>query len=210
MKVPTWATIVGVFMLLLGSCGAYNNVNKINMPGTLEQTSAIFDQMTVEFSRTSKEGVQRTQDGIEGEDLIDSISSAMGKDLEMDSASLNTIENVFGSLDEMMVFSDYYKKWIVRLGYLGLGVAIIYFLAGFFLVIGKPYSLKLTYVALGLSLAFMIFQIVIFSMDKEGGMVSRWSATFGSYFMIFINIVLLLIVATANKTFFYQHEIIQE
>lgn len=210
MGVPTWVTVVGVFMLLIGGCGTYNNINKINMPTTLKQSAEILNNISVEINRTSNSGVRPSGSPFEGEESLDSLALSMEETLLNDSAGMEVFENLFGSIEKMMVFTDYYQKWIVRLGYIGLGVSLIYFLAGLFMVMGKPFALKLSFVSLALSLGFMIFQIIVMSMDKEGGAVGRWSTSFGSYFMIFINVVLLIILTTANKEFFYQHEIIQE
>ena len=113
------------------------------------------------------------------------------------------------SVGDIMHFSDYYKKWIARIGIIGTIVSLIFAVAGVILIIGKPYAVKLAYVALGLSFASLFFQIVIMSLDKDSGIVAGMS-NFGSYFSIFVNIILLVVILASDKSYFQQHEIIEE
>ena len=61
MKVPTWATVIGVLMILLGGCGALNNVQKIKAPQALDKTSGIMEEMTKEIERSVQEERERKQ-----------------------------------------------------------------------------------------------------------------------------------------------------
>jgi len=51
MKTPTWATVIGIIMILFGGCGALNNVQKINSPATLDQMSGAFDEISQEIEK---------------------------------------------------------------------------------------------------------------------------------------------------------------
>jgi len=211
MKLPTWATVVGVLMILFGGCGTYNNITKINTPKMLEMTSTIFEEISSEIDISVEDG-EFHLDSIKDvtmDSITHIIEELSGQDMT-DSTESAAVEKIFGSMSNMLNFSDYYLKWIVRLGIIGTIVALIYLMAGIFLVMGKPFALKLSYIALGLSIAFMIFQIVIMSMDKEGGMISRMSTNVSAYFMIFANIILLIIIKASDGSYFYQDEIIVE
>jgi len=119
------------------------------------------------------------------------------------------IESMFGSLDKVLVFSDYYKTWIVRLGIIGLIASIFYFIAGLLLIMGKSISLNLTYGAIAISLCSVIFQIVIISLDKESGFAAK-TGNFTNYFMLLVNIILIVIVLASDKSYFHQFNIEQE
>lgn len=181
---------VGIIMMLFGGCGALNNVQKITAPKFLDDTSGILDEVTREMEEDfEKEKRSAIKDTLEDGTIV------------IDSSELKQIETVENMVSGMFNVSDYYKKWVFRFGIIGSIVAIIYFLAGLLMVMGKSYSLKFVYGALALSMASLIFQIIIFSMDKEGGMLSTFG-NIGAFINIFVNIVLLVIVLASDKSYF--------
>ncbi len=200
MKVPTWASVIGVMMILLGGCGALNNVQKISLPKSLDQSSGIFNEITRGIEEVANEEQKRQQ-------RADTLDASSAEKTDADSLVRNErIDGVLKSVGDMMHFSDYYKKWIVRIGILGTIVSLIYAIAGVILIIGKPFAVNLAYGAIGLSFASLLLQIVILSMDKESGMIANMS-NMGAYFMIFVNVILLVIIVASDKSYFYQQEI---
>ncbi len=208
MDKPTWATVVGIMMILIGGCGTINNVKKINAPKAIDMASEIMNNVPPENTPDKNQDISENQDSTYQSTGREQ-DSVLQNRMEQDSMVTAMFEKYFGSMEKMMVFTDYYKKWIVRLGIIGTLIALLYFLAGILLTLGKPIALKLTYIALLTNLAFMIFQIIIMSMDKEGGMLSKMSVNLGSYFTIFLDLVLLVIVFAVDKSFFYRSKEIQ-
>ncbi len=224
MKLPTWATVVGIIMLLFGGCGALSNVNKINTPNTLNEMSEVLEEINSEMSKEmGKVKEEIRSDTVESVEVIqDEISDVTPDSVEIagyktevnkfdadDSAGIAMMEGLFGSVGNIMTFSDYYKVWIVRLGIIGLIASVLYALAGLLLIIGKSFSLNLVYGAIAVSLLSVIFQIVIITMDKESGLAAK-STNIGNYFMIMVNVVLLIIVLASDKSYFHEFDVIEE
>ena len=153
----------------------------------------------------SKEMEEAVKEESESRTEADSLSAEEIEEAAKDSARL---EKITESMGEWLTFSDYYKKWVVRLGIIGLIVSIIFAVAGVLLIIGKPISIKIAYLAIGLSIAQIIFQIIIMSMDEESGMIASFT-NIGAYFMLFLDIILLVIILASDKSFFDQHEMIE-
>jgi len=203
--------IVGIVVILNGGCGILSNVKKINTPSTLDAAEGIIKEVQIEINQElkKKDTAQVGMDtAVTSETEVVEISDSASTSI--DSNMLGDIESVFGSMDKLLVFSDYYKKWIVILGKIGVVISALYLLGGLLLVIGQKYAIKSSYIALGLSTLFMIFQIIIMSYDSQGGAISRWSINFGAYFMIALNVIILIIIAASDKTYFYQKNIIEE
>ena len=196
MKVPTWAMVIGVTMMVFGGCGVLNNVQKINTPRQLEKGSGMISEISKELDKAIEEQRQ-----IELEK--DSLNSESDSTSRQETAE--RLENLGESMSQIWKFSDYYKKWIVRIGYIGLIVSMFYAIAGVLLIMGKRIAIKISYGAIGLSLAAVIFQIVILSMDEESGMLAGMG-NLGAFFMIFVNVILLVVLLASDKSFFYEME----
>ena len=218
MKTPTWATVIGIIMILFGGCGALSNVQKIQSPSTLDEMSGTFEEISSEINKeVKKEMSQEVSDSTKSdeedffEDESDQDSSTVrGFGMsKQDSAGMAAFEGVFGKLDNMLVFSDYYKTWIVRLGILGLIASVIYLVSGLLLIMGKPVALNVTYGAIAFSLFSVIFQIVIMALDKESGFMAK-TGNFANYFMVLVNVILIVIVLASDKSYFYEKDIIEE
>ncbi len=197
MKLPTWALIVGITMIIFGGCGALNNIQKINTPKAMEQQSDIMSEIRGAIEEDLEE------------DLREEMMDEEGDGSEIDSADLERVEKVKDTVLTMFEVSDYYKKWIVRLGIIGAIAALFYCIAGILLVMGKRFALQVVYVAIGVSIVSLIFQVIILSLDKETGVISSFS-NFGNYFMIFVNIILLVIILASDRSYFYKHEIFED
>lgn len=198
MKVPTWATVIGVLMILFGGCGVLNNVQKINTPKTLDQSSG----MIAEITRELEEAVEEQKKETASEDSLDTRNA---EDTINANDRTESFKQIRDSMGKMLNFSDYYKKWIVRIGYIGVFVSIFYAIAGVLLVMGRQISIKITYLAIGLSLSALFFQIIVLAMDDESGMIAGMT-NIGAYFMIFVNILVLVVILASDKSYFYQTE----
>jgi len=202
MSLPTWATVIGVIMLLFGGCGVFQNVQKINSPSALDEMSSEFEDIEHELNRE----LGRADDASTDEEMnLDSTTQDDDGEYEPlsseDSAGIAMFEGMFGSVSNLLTFSDYYKKWIVRLGIIGLLASILYGIAGLILIMGKKYGVKLALAALIVSTLSVIFQIVIISADKESGFAAK-AGNITNYLVIFVNIILFIIVMASDKTYF--------
>ncbi len=218
MKTPTWATVIGIILILFGGCGALSNVQKIQSPNTLDEMSGTFDEISKQIETEMKTATELQDSSDSQEERDGHVSINMGEDeesnnvevrLPKDSSDIAAFENVFGKFDNMLVFSDYYKIWIVRLGILGLIASIIYVISGLLMVMGKPIALNVAYGAIAFSLFSVIFQIIILSLDRESGFVAK-TGNFTNYFMVLVNVILIVIVLASDKSYFYEQDIIQE
>lgn len=190
MKAPTWGIIVGSLMLLLGACGAFNDIQLIQSEKVLAMQESIVTKITHSIEKA--EELEAKSDSIDDKEDVGENTIVINQD---------TIsgDNIGESIGKLMQISDYMKKWMVRFGYMGLIVSAVYFLGGLFLIMIKDYSIRLAYGALILSICFGIFQMVITSMDDSSGLIS-WASNIGYYFSIGADIVLLAIVFSSDKS----------
>lgn len=217
MKTPTWATVIGIIMILFGGCGALSNVQKIQSPNTLDEMSGAFEEISTQIEtemNTNRQSGDSTildeeSDGHVSIDLGDDAANKVEFRLPKDSSDIEAFEGMFGKFDKMLVFSDYYKTWIVRLGILGLIASVIFVVSGLLLIMGKPVALNVTYGAIAFSLFSVIFQIVIMALDKESGFMAK-TGNFANYFMVLVNVILIVIVLASDKSYFYEQEIIED
>ena len=128
----------------------------------------------------------------------------------MEKISENGDSEEFGEIAEsmmdMMKMSEYTQTWLVRFGYIGLVISLLYVLAGIFLINPKPFSIKLAYAALILSAVATIAQLVVLNMDEEANQLMSLGNSFSSGFGIFIDLILLVIVGSADKSRFTNPE----
>ena len=199
MKLPTWALIVGIMMLLFGGCGALNNVQKIYTSEFLENTELI--------SEISESIEADIEDDIN--DAVLKVDTLESGEIVVDSSEFKQVERVKNMVDGMFNVSDFYKKWIKIIGIVGTVAAIIYAIAGLILLLGKRYSIKVAYAAIAVSLASAIFQLIIYSVDDSSGLIAM-SSRLGVYFVIIMNIILGVIIVASDKTFFEEQEFIEE
>ena len=103
MNAPTWATIIGTLMLLVGGCGMLNNFQKINAPAAIDQTEEIFDHIVDELEGNEENKVETVNatDSLTDGDISDNDTMRLNAQEEL------ILNSVKGFLDS----SDYYKVW---------------------------------------------------------------------------------------------------
>lgn len=176
MERPTWATVIGILLIIFGIFGIMSGAQKIAMPAMLE--------MQAEFAKAFEEttGPKIT---IEGESEGESSTIDMG--------------GMFKALGEQFKMPDWFKAWSPVIGSISIFIAALFLLAGIFLLMLKPFAVKLTYIALGLSIAWALFQIVIFSFT---GSIMMMAMSSGAVMSAVIDLVLLIVVLTGSKEAF--------
>ena len=155
MKIPTWGYIIGIFMLLIGGCSGTSSIQAIYTPTILDMQKKMMQGFT-EGSKSVK------TDSLSNQNQQNTKSS---KELNSDQKKL--IKNMSETMEQMFYMSDYAKKWSVIFGYTGVLISFIYMLAGVFLMIRKPFSINLVYIALGLFILFNLFSVLYFSINKR-------------------------------------------
>jgi len=182
MKTPTWVIVIGICLILFGGCSVTKNIQSINMPEILEMQQKIMKNMA----------------GGKNDNSSDSLSIVSGT-YKNEIPNADLFKNMSQGMQEMFSISEFSKIWTVRFGYIGLFVAIIYILSGVFLLIKRKFSIKLVYFALILSIVFSWIQSLVLASDSSGGILAK-TASFGNIFGIIIDIILIVIVVSMDKS----------
>ncbi len=210
MHKPTWATVLGVFMLLFGGCGGCNHAGSIMSKGFLGAYDQAFEN--VEFDASSPDSLY------EGENKklrhIDEIDSSSLKTFEMlaDTIIIDSDNNV--NIQETMMeafkLSDYRKTWIVRFGYIGLFISFLFLLSGILLLASREYTIQVVLLTLAASISFGIFQLFINAADVgTGHTIKKWGNV-GIYFSLFLDILLLIIFLVLDKSYYKKSQAVME
>ena len=189
MKTPTWGTVIGILMIFFGGCGALNDIRAISMPEQLAEQKELMKKK-IEKRKQKKLAEQDSVTTTE----IDSISTASTEDG-------NKEVDFFGkkqSVEEILELSEFTKTWIVRFGYIGAVVSILYVLGGVFLLVRKSFSIKLVYAALVISILCSGAQAAVLTSSSATGLIAKTTGL-SQIFGILIDIVLLAVVFSSDK-----------
>jgi hypothetical protein len=182
MKTPTWGTVIGVLMIMFGGCSVLSNVQLINLPDKLEEKK-------VEIHHNMDESKTEESDSVdvEANDSLITESGPSGKEEKLEEA------------EKALELSEFSKTWMVRFGYIGIIVALIYMTSGFFLMKPKRFSIQLAYGALILSIAYCATQtVVLTSAGSSAGMIALITGA-SKIVSIIIDIILLSVVFASDK-----------
>jgi len=181
MKAPTWGTAIGVIMIIFGGCSVMNDIKSINLPGALEKQKVIINEAMEE---TAKEDSLLTQQ-------MDSVGTP-------ETDGIDAFKDPKKIVEDVLTLSEFTKTWIVRFGYIGVVVSLLYLLGGIFLLTPRKISIPIVYAALILSIAFSGVQTVVLTSDSASGIIAMTSG-FSQIFGIIIDIILLSVVFASDK-----------
>ncbi len=219
MKPPKWAYVIGILMLLFGGCGMVQDYQTIHAPKFLDMGESIFDEITEEIAEDIEEDLKEQQEEntesesslsdttVDTTNLSDNNETIDSEDESANSASSDDDTNgdqrnddlkEIEMVKDMLNVSDYYKTWMVRFGYVGIVVSILFIFAGVFMMIPKNFSIPFAYAVLGISLVVGIVQYIIFSRDDSSGMVTMFSGV-SVIFSVVIDIILLAVIIASDK-----------
>ena len=221
MVKPTWLTVMGIFMVLIGGCGAYNDYQEINVRKMMAFKDKVFSeakshqQREVEVLKDSLESIKTDTTGAEAIELdttdtevvniettttVDtSFLDLVGDDIVMDE---NNNVDVGASLQNWTRMSDYRMDWTRRFGIIGMFISIAFIIIGVLMWKGKKYITPIFLAAVSISIAFGIFQVFTFLADTESSeMIRKWG-NFGIYAGIFVDILLLIVFMVMDKSYF--------
>lgn len=113
-------------------------------------------------------------------------------------------KKILNQLTEMWNYPDWFPAWSVVSGVLKILVSIAYLIAGILLLQLKHYAVRVFYWAAGCSIAVALFKAIIYvaAMSFAGIIMA-------GIFGWIIDIVLIVIVATSNKSAFYSEHVLK-
>ncbi len=107
-------------------------------------------------------------------------------------------DSIASTFDEIINPSEYQIRWTINFGYIGFIVSALFIFGGIFLLVIKPFSIKLAYAALFFSIGVSILKAIIMIGFYESSLISNF-ASFGNFFSIGLDFVLLIILYTGSK-----------
>jgi len=213
MKRPIWAIIVGVFMLLFGGCGALSKVGDIKTPEMMELVNETIDEAEANSKANTDSEIEEEGDSIQ-QTKVTELTDDEKKILEMfsDSVEVDSMQNVDfeTTMKNSFKFSEYRQTWMVRFGYMGLVVALLFLIGGIMLLASRKYTIPVVLTTLAVSLAFGILQLAIYAADVGTGKMIGNLSSIGIYFSIALDIVFLIIVMVCDKTYFQPAKVIED
>ncbi len=204
MKRPGWAVVIGIFMILIGGCGALNNFQDMNAEKILEQQKEQIAEL--EFSHESS-----TSDKTEQKEVKDSTDEKFigffGDSIVKDS---NNNVDVKETIGKIVLISPYRIKWMKNFAYIGVIISILFIVSGVFFLVKKEYTIKLSISVLAISLVLGILQFIVFSADTDSGKAISFFSNIGIYFGIFVDVLLLICIMVLDKSYYNQTPVAED
>jgi len=191
---PIWGYIVGISMMFFGGCGVLNDIKLINTPMLFDVQKKMWEDISNMEKKSDSTSLAYS----------DSMLSKIHKNNH-----LQTLGDMAKSMEEVYGMSDFTRTWIVRFGYIGLFVAIIYILGGVFLLLKRNFSIKLAYGSIALSILFSIVRWWVLAIDSGPGQVIGLAAGTSQIFGLVIDFILLVVIFASDKTAYYQNSTIE-
>lgn len=213
MKRPTWAIVIGIFMLLFGGCGALSKIGDIKTPEMVDLMNESFEEIEANAKEDMDEETLEVRDSMRKKN-VNELSEDEKKMMELfsDSIQVDSMQNVDfeSTMKSAFNISEYRQTWMVRFGYIGLAVAILFLIGGIMLLASRKYTIPVVLSVFAISMAFGIFQLVIYAADTETGKMIGKLGSIGIYFSIALDIIFLIMVMVFDKTFFRPTEVIED
>ncbi|NNE26142.1 MAG: hypothetical protein HKN09_04815 [Saprospiraceae bacterium] len=184
---PTWATTVAIFFLLFGGCGAINNIKMAKTEQMLKMSNSILDNMEVEINNEELDSTDIK--------VLEMLSDSVTKD-----SSTQKLD-VAKTIKDMMYMTDYFKKWATTLGYWGVLVALLFFISGILFFFRSKVTIPFAIGTLAVSLIYAAIKVYIFSKDSSSSYILN-GINFSSYFSMFLDCVMLLVIFVSDKSFY--------
>jgi len=191
MTKPTWATILGVLMILIGGCGGANDLK-------LTKTMKLLD-----FKQEIIAEIDKNVDI-----KLDSSNIEVFKTItETDSLEVNdTIiagKTLADSFNELTKIPEAVAKKLILHGYLGLPISLLYILSGIGLLKFRKHVIPFILTTLGITLAFAIYQY--FDIKDTGlSPIFRAGLNFQAIIGVLFDLVFLIVILISNKDYFTQ------
>ena len=174
MKRPTWATVISVLGIIFSLMGMLGAGQDIAMPMMMQFQKQVFTQIQEVHEREAQSEGSENEAGEEFDRMAE-------------------------SMEKMWNMPAWFGAFSVSTGLLKFLICGFGLFAYIALLQVKPYSIKLVYWALSLAIGLTVLKGAI-SVASMSLMVMVMGI--GSVFGLMANIVLLIVVATADKTEF--------
>ncbi len=106
---------------------------------------------------------------------------------------------MFRMMENVWNFPDWFATWSITSGVFRLLINGFYIMASIMLLMVKPYSIRMFYIAAGTSIGFSIIKAGVLASALSFMVIAMM---FGGIFGIIIDIVLIVVVAVSDKTAF--------
>jgi hypothetical protein len=190
MKRPKWATIVGILAIIFGCLGVLTGGQQVMMPKIIKMQKEMF----TEFSKN----IEKHQ------------AEPSSSDNNINDQTKNSEEPVSPDIskyfDKMFDLPPWFGKWSLISGVLKSLVSALYLFAGIWLLLMKQNSIRLFYFAAGVSIALSIVELVVYFSTSSFMIMA---VGFGNAFGLLIDIVLIIVVVTGDKSAFQALPVLQ-
>lgn len=184
MERPIWATVVGILGIIFGCLGILGAGQEIFMPKMMQIQKEMFSKMQETAAKQQPNN-----------------KSEIGKDFhENNKPNCRFPPEMFKSMQKMWAVPGWFGQWSMVTGITRALISAIYLLASIWLLMTKPVSIRLFYWAAGSSCVLGIIKgVVAFSaLSSFVGIAMVSGSAFGSL----IDIVLIIVVVTGDKSAF--------
>jgi hypothetical protein len=180
MKTPIWVYIVGITMIVFASCGVVKNLQSVKLSENVEAKLIEANDLMIDHDLDNQEMDSLFEDSNLPERMI-----------------YGAVGLTFLVIERMISVSKYEQTWIVRFGYLGLFITMVYLLAGVFLLMMKSFSIKLAYEALICNLVFASIKTIVLFKGWSGSLYVVM-LILNDLFDVFVSLVLIIVIMASN------------
>lgn len=192
MKTPTWATVIGILMIVFGGCSIVNDFKSIVLPTELEKQRGIIKEKMDEARTHATDSA-----ALESADSLKAKEAENDYDYDDDDGE-ESFEETEKKVEEAMRLPEFSKIWIVRFGYIGVFSAVLYVLGGIFLLVKRNFSIKLAYAVLIVSILTSGAQLAVLTSSSSSGIIALTTGL-GQILGIIIDILLMSVIFASDK-----------
>lgn len=180
MQKPTWAVVIGILMIFFGGCGISNDIQQIYTTELSEFGNDFFEEISIEASKDTLTEREKEMFGLEGDEGPSTIFDAAKHMTDLPEDSL---------------------KVVVRHGYIGLAISLLFILAGLFFLLSKKHVIKIAIATLIASILFVFLQAYEMS-SIEMPDIFRWGLNINLYCGLALDVLMLLVILIMDKAYY--------
>lgn len=195
MDRPSWATFIGVIMLLIGGCGSFDNIGDMRVDKILEKQDEIFQDIAIESSQKKAELNSSELDSNEVK-VLEMLSDSIVKD----SSNQPDLKETIKSMTKM---SPYRIMWMKRFAYVGFVMSLLYILSGILFLSSRKWVIQLSLLIISVNLVVKILEFIIYRADSDTSKLISSVANIENYVLIVINMVLIIIIMVMDKSYYF-------
>jgi hypothetical protein len=195
VKIPTWAYVIGVLMMLFGVGSLKNDILLISSSDIAGMKNDFTESVHQGFESLGKDSsYTKNQDSTQ--------RAAMTQNLIV-------FDKLAKVVDDVTYMSPFTKTWTVRFGYMGLPITFLYILGGLFLMIKKNFSIKLALGILSLNMLFAFVRLLVLTNDTSGGLIEIM-AKFSTITGIILDAIFLVVILASDRSVYTSTKIPNE